>query len=394
MIRILAFSTNYLPHIGGAELALKHITDRLDDEHYTIHLVAARLTRERAQRERVGNVMVHRVGIGLGIDKFLLPLVGPFMARRLHREQPFEIAWSMMASQGGIAAGLFATFGAAPPLIVTLQEGNDEARLKRYVLGSDLLYRLLIQPLYMLVFKRARAATVISTYLKKRFRQYNETAPVTLIPNGVDLDRFARPEAIDPFQEKRTLTGRDDSVLLITSSRLVPKNAVDVCIESLAHLGERYHLLILGDGPLRDELAAKAVSHRVRNRVHFHGSVAPEAVPRYLYMSDIFVRPSQSEGMGSSFLEAMAAGLPVVATSVGGISDFLRHRENGMVVPVGDPQVTAETCRLLADDTQLYDSLATAARQMVHERYSWDTIANEYEEVFERYRTPTRINSR
>jgi len=354
MTRILIFSTNYLPHIGGAELALKHVTDRLDPDEYEIHLLTARLHRARAKRERVGSITVYRIGLGTAFDKLILMLLGPLRARSLHARHSFDLVWSLMASQSGVAAGLFATFFSSPPLVLTLQEGNEEKRLKRYVLGSDILFRLCIKPIYTLVFKRAVAATVISTYLKKRFRQYNSEAPVTLIPNGVDCGRFQRPDDFDPTTLKRELTGSgqdggDNSTLLVTSSRLVEKNAVDVCIESLRHLDATYRLLILGDGPLRDELAVTAQQSGVRERVHFCGSVEPTTVPTYLHAADIFLRPSRSEGMGSSFLEAMAAGLPVIATAVGGISDFLRHRENGMIVPVNDPETTAETCQLLAE---------------------------------------------
>ncbi|MDO8564888.1 MAG: glycosyltransferase family 4 protein, partial [bacterium] len=188
-MNILIFSTAYLPLIGGAELAIKEITDRLPEHKFT--LITARFLRALPTHERIGNVEVYRVGFGFSFDKWLLPFLGTRLAKRLTLErEPFSIIWSMMASQGSIAATRFKKAHPATKLVLTLQEGDEESHLKRYVFGNDFLYRLLIRPWHLLVFKRADVITAISNYLAERGRKHNSQVPIVVIPNGVDVAKF------------------------------------------------------------------------------------------------------------------------------------------------------------------------------------------------------------
>ena len=107
------------------------------------------------------------------------------------------------------------------------------------------------------------------------------------------------------------------------------------------------------------------------------GHIEPEKVYDYLAVADIFVRPSRSEGLGSSFLEAMGAGLPIIATPVGGIPDFLKDGETGLFCEVDDPQDLAEKIKLLMADETLAKRIAENGRQLVLEKYNWDNIAKQ-----------------
>ena len=89
-------------------------------------------------------------------------------------------------------------------------------------------------------------------------------------------------------------------------------------------------LLIVGDGPLRENLKFKIKNLKLENKIELLGEVSPDKVPQYLAEADIFVRPSLSEGLGTAFLEAMAVGLPIIGTPVGGIPDFLKDDETGL----------------------------------------------------------------
>ena len=186
-MKILIFSTAYLPFIGGAELAIKEITDRLPGISFT--LITARFSRRVPIHERIGNVDVHRVGFGTSFDKWLLPWFGLRKAKQLEREQSFDTIWSMMASQASIAAARFKKAFPDKKLILTLQEGDEEAHLKRYVFGSDFLYRLLIRPWHLFVLKRADVITAISNYLAARARLHS-LARVEVIPNGDWIRNF------------------------------------------------------------------------------------------------------------------------------------------------------------------------------------------------------------
>jgi glycosyltransferase involved in cell wall biosynthesis len=165
---------------------------------------------------------------------------------------------------------------------------------------------------------------------------------------------------------------------------LVLKNAADDIIRALARLPKDTVLAILGDGPDRAMLEELAASEGAGNRVRFLGTVAHAELPAYLQAADVFIRPSLSEGMGNSFIEAMAAGVPVIATLVGGIPDFLKDGETGLACEVRNPASIAAAVTRFRENAELRARIVTAARKLVTEKYDWNDIAKSMGEVFVR----------
>jgi len=116
--------------------------------------------------------------------------------------------------------------------------------------------------------------------------------------------------------------------------------------------------------------------------VRFLGFIPHAEMPKYLLISDIFIRPSRSEGLGNSFLEAMAAGIPVIATPVGGIPDFLKDGETGLFCEVGNPRSIAQKAEKFMKDRESRDYIVDRARQMVRSRYGWEKISGEMKTIF------------
>jgi Glycosyltransferase len=114
--------------------------------------------------------------------------------------------------------------------------------------------------------------------------------------------------------------------------------------------------------------------------------VSPKEIPSYLARADVFVRASRSEGLGSSFLEAMAAGVPVIGTPVGGIPDFLKEGETGLFSRSDDPQNLAEKIAELLANAPLRRRLVQNGKVLVRSRYSWEHIVQEMEKYFLRSR--------
>ncbi|MBT4730800.1 glycosyltransferase family 4 protein, partial [Candidatus Woesearchaeota archaeon] len=120
-------------------------------------------------------------------------------------------------------------------------------------------------------------------------------------------------------------------------------------------------------------------------RVLFVGHIEHGELPKYLHISDVFVRPSLSEGLGISFIEAMAAGVPVVATEVGGITDFLKNGETGLFCGVHDPRGISEKTELLMGDNTLRENIIKNAQAMVKDTYDWNLITKDMKEkVFDK----------
>jgi glycosyltransferase involved in cell wall biosynthesis len=396
MRRILIFSTAYLPLIGGAELAIKEITERLGDD-FSFDLICARIKKELPVEEKIGNVKVRRLGRGWGkIDKFLLPWRGFKLAKQLYDNKKHDLVWAIMASFGGLAALFFKEQFPAVPYVLTLQEGDTPAHIysRAQWLG----------PYYSKMFKKANFITAISRYLKDYALKNGANCPMKIVPNGVDSEKFkvqsspASPSEagrakfkINEF--KQNLGIKENEKIIITVSRLVEKNGIGDLIEAITRLpNTNYKLLILGSGPLEKSLKLKVKNFRpagdhpkgenLQDRVIFLGNISNDEVLKYLSIADVFVRPSLSEGLGNSFLEAMAAGVPIIGTPVGGIPDFLINGETGLFCDVKNPVSIAQKITQIMDDEILRQKMIVNGKKVVQEKYDWTNIAEKMRGIF------------
>jgi phosphatidylinositol alpha-1,6-mannosyltransferase len=190
----------------------------------------------------------------------------------------------------------------------------------------------------------------------------------------------------DVSDELRRSLGLSNRRVIVSVSRLVAKNGLDRLVEAMPVLLRTVPeaaLVLVGDGSKRQELSHLARRLGVEKDVHFVGEVAHEQTARYLRFADVFCRPSRSEGLGSAFLEAMATGVPVVATPVGGIPDFLRHGQNGLLVERPTPERLAATLEELMVDPDLARRVSRAGLELVRDRYRWDRIADEIGELYD-----------
>ncbi len=373
MKKILIFSLAYVPHVGGAEIAIKEITDRLVDTEF--HLITLRFNKEPRQ-ERVGNVRVYRVGNGSSyLQKILFILRAARLAKRLDKKYSFDVLWAMMTYMV-FPIVLLRLYRVRVPYVLTLQDGDPfEHVFSRWFI-------VLVRPLLRYGFKHASRITAISHYLATwAVRAGCPRSRVSVIPNGVDVERFSR-----------VLRGAkiEAAPSLVTTSRLVYKNAVDDIIRALVLLPDAITLTIYGTGVERHTLEKLARSLSVSSRVFFMGQISQSDLPSMLATHDIFVRPSRSEGMGISFLEAMAVGLPVVATQVGGIADFLfdtKHNPEkpttGWAVDVDTPEQIARAVKDIMTNPHKVTEVHTNALALVQERYDWQKIVGPMGDVFD-----------
>ena len=366
MKRVLIFSLAYYPHVGGAEIAVKEITDRLPDIEW--HMVTKRLDQDASLVEKVGNVLVHRVGkANTGkLSKFLFQFSAAFFAFSLHKKYRYDALWAIMAHSSGVPAAIFKTRFPRVPFILTLQEGDPPAQVERTMLPLWLFFSR--------AFKTADLVQAISTFLGSWARIRGFKGPLEVVPNGVSTALF----------EGQPIT--HNGVVLITTSRLVHKNAVDEIIRALVLLPEA-KLQVLGTGVEEKNLKKLAQELTVESRVEFLGYVPQEKIPNYLHAADIFIRPSRSEGMGNSFIEAMAAGLPVVATQEGGIADFLfdakrnpEKQTTGWAVDKNSPEQIAEAVKEIISNKEATARVVEHAHTMVKENYDWNHVAVEMKE--------------
>lgn len=363
---IFVFTTAYFPFIGGAEVAIEQVTKKLSDK-FDFVIFTSRMDKSLPKREVRSEGLVVRVGFGCVLDKYLLPLFGVFSALKFPRGS--AALWGMDLSFGSLCAAIMKIFWPRIPLVFTIQYGYGDERVASGRLGA-------IGLIFRFILLQADYVTAISTYLLKLCNQYGFIGEANVIYNGVDLEKFLKKEVLP-------LSGGGHTI--VTVSRLVQKNGVDVLIKAVAELKKEVpeiRLNIIGDGPERKNLEHMAYGLGLRANIQFFGEIPYDKLPKYLSGTDVFARPSRSEGMGNAFVEALAAGLPIVGTPVGGILDIIEDRKTGIFSKVDDPKDLSEKIKLLLCDKVLAQKIVANGQKMVEERFSWNKIARNYAEVF------------
>ena len=375
-MRIAVFSTtDILPPHGGAEVALGEIMKRLPDVEFDLY--CAKYFSNHSRVERVGNVTIHRYGFGWGIlDKIIFVSLAPFAVIKAHKRKPYDFAWSMMASWGGLVA-ISTKLLVGLPYLLSLQEGDSFADIDRRT--------RFIRPWFLQIFREAKAVQTISTFLDKWGRRMGFKGSISrVIPNGVDIETFSREISEQHVTEVRASFGFSaDAFILVTTSRLVKKNGVQDVIDALVQLPPNVCFVVCGFGELESILKDRVRELHLESRVRFLGSVSHEQLPEVIRASDAFIRPSLSEGLGNSFLEAMAVGVPVIGTMVGGITDFLVDGQTGFVCRPSNPESVARTVvRVMNLDQASRDVICIRAKVMVSERFTWDVVARQMRQLF------------
>ena len=379
---ILIFSIAYAPFVGGAEVAVREITDRLGD--YEFDMLTARLSPRIARFEKIGNVNVYRLGFGFGFDKYLFLFLAPLKALFFNKKRSYALSWSIMAAYAGFAGLFFKLVRPGTPFLLTLQEGDPLPEIERKV--------RLVWPIFKKIFLKADHIQAISNFLADWARKIGYKGDLSVVSNGVDTQKFkiqpssrAQVEGNSKFKIadfKEKLKIKSEERVIITVSRLVKKNGVEDIIKAAQDL--RFKLLIIGKGEQEEYLKDLTKKLNLEDNVLFLGEVSHKDLPQYLWISDVFVRPSLSEGLGNAFLEAMAAGVPVIGTKVGGIPDFLREGETGLFCEVQNPKSITEKIKTLLKDENLRLRLIENGRKLVEEKYNWDSIARQIENIFKK----------
>lgn len=363
---ILVFATAYHPFIGGAEVAIEEVGRRLKDR-FDFYIITSRFRKDIPKVESRIEGTVWRVGWGTRFDKWLL-LLAPFFLPPIWKfRKCAHVVWGMDLSQGSLAA-VFFSFLSDKPLVVSIQYGEGDQRIARGRLGF-------INLAFRLILSAASFVAAESSYLLKVSRAYGYRGEAQVFPNGVDEELF-----------KSRSQSRAINRVVVTTSRLVPKNGVDILIRSMAEVRKKFSdikCLIVGDGPERKKLEILVSGLKLEGNVAFLGAVAHFDIPRYLNQAMIFARPSRSEGMGNSFLEALASGLPIVGTPVGGIPDIITDGVTGLFCQAEDPQDLARKITELIENPELREKIVDEGKKVIKEKFSWESIAFSYQKVFE-----------
>ncbi|HTA71439.1 MAG TPA: glycosyltransferase [Bryobacteraceae bacterium] len=353
-LRVLHVGKFYPPHMGGIETHLQALCGTLT-ERVDLSVVVSSDDR-RTMDELVDGVRVTRVGTLLNAFS---TSISPGIVSRI-RCADADLVHLHLPNPTAVLAYLAS--GHRGSLVITYH--SDTVRQK--LLGA------LFQPFLNSILRRSAAIITTSP-------NYLESSPVLrafrdrchVIPYGIDTTLYEHrdPEAV---QQIRRQYGER---LVISVGRLVYYKGFDRLLRAMVDV--RGKLLIVGDGPLRGELQSLATQLGISNKVAFAGEIQNARMAPYYHASDLFALASvaRSEAFGIVQIEAMAAGLPVVNTSLdSGVPYVSLHQETGLTVPPGDPTALAGAINRLLDDPALRETFGRAGARRAQEQFSLDSM--------------------
>lgn len=199
-----------------------------------------------------------------------------------------------------------------------------------------------------------------------------------LVQGGIDLARVTDSPPLD----RARLPAPMGAKLVLWTGRLDPIKGLSTLLKALAQVdpGQSAHLLLAGDGPLRDDLEREALALGIEDRMHVLG--VRRDVPSLLHSVDLFVFPSRTEGLPNALLEAMAAGLPIITTDVPGCRDLIDDGQTGLIVPRDDTSALAGAIDRLLRDDDLAARLGAQAHRKVSASWHINTTFDAYDALY------------
>jgi glycosyltransferase involved in cell wall biosynthesis len=374
-MKILLINYEYPPLGGGAGQATAALAQEFAAAGHEPLVLTSRFRSQPAE-EVVAGVRLRRVPVfRKRKDRCTPPEMLSFLASAsvtaLREVRPWKpdatIAFFGIPS-GPI--GLLLRLAGGGPYVVSLR-GGDVPGFQPYDLA---FFHELLGPLIRLLWKKAAAVIANSTGLQMLALRFAPELPIRVIPNGVDATTFyPAPDS----------TEHRGPVRLLFVGRVVFQKGLDVLFRALAALpkGLDYQLEIIGDGDKRPELTIEAARLGLAPRIEFAGWCDRAHIGARYRAADLFVFPSRDEGMPNVVLEAMASGLPIVATAIAGNEELVRNGENGhLVPPENHSALTTALARLIAQP-ETRRAMGRASRVIVEREYTWARVASCYLEL-------------
>jgi len=364
--RVLMLISNFYPSLGGAEQQALNLSKALVSRGIKTSVITKTIQGEKSF-ERIDNVPVYRKiqvlnkGKWFGITYILSSFCFLFKMRNT-----YDIIHCHIADGLGTTAAIAIKLLFNKKVIIMIAssgQGSDFHTLKK-----SFLHRCCLK----LTHSADKVISLCNLSTKELYNENFLKSKIVQIPNGVNINRFYPKES--PKIENR----------IITVGHLTKIKGTDILLQAVANLKKKgvshFHVDIVGDGHDRTYFENIAKDLNINSYISFHGD--SNNVLALLQQSRIFVLPSRAEGHSNALLEAMACGLPVIATKVGGNLDVINNNENGILVEKENPEQLANAINRVLNDNKLARQLGENAIKTVSNKYSMEYTVSKYLELY------------
>ncbi|HEX6313903.1 MAG TPA: glycosyltransferase family 4 protein [Gemmatimonadaceae bacterium] len=389
---VVIVTETFEPEVGGGETQARTLADELIARGYRVRLITRRSRPELSKREVQGELEIVRVpfaGRGRWKKWALMGSAFPALMRGVQGAHVVLVSGFRFL---GVPAVVASRTRGVPCVLKADNRGElsgdyFRAGLERFGLRPNSVPVRIFVGIRNAMLRRAQAFIAISEEMVREYGAHGiPVAAIRRIPNAVDARRFC-PATPDERDTLRRRLGLPDEPLVLFTGRLVTHKGVRELLRAWEriHSTARGHLVFVGEGgadmhACEEELRAFVRDRKLESRVRFTGAVPN--VAEYLRAADVFAFPSLNDALPLSLLEAMACGLPVIATHVGAIGDFLEDDVNGVVVTPGDDQSLERALRRLIAGGPDNARLGAAARATVLERFSHVAVTDAWIRLF------------
>ena len=391
---ICLLTETYYPVVGGGETQARVLAEDLVARGFKVMVVTRRSSSALEKVERVGGVLVHRtrpIGGGQWKRWSLLFTCLPVLLRR---RRQYDLSYVSGFKALGLAAVMVSRLLRKRCVLKADSNGEmsgaffDRGRESLGLSADSILFRLFLR-VRNRILRQADRFVAISGDIAEELRRHGVSPDkIELVTNSVDTRLFSPVAAATKAALRQELSLPLDRTIVTYTGRLVSYKGLPLLLRVWEHIQGAHPdamLVLVGSGGLdvhncEAELKAYVGRQGLQHSVHFTGDV--KNVHQYLQASDLFVFPTQKEAFGISLIEAMACGLPVIATPTGGIKDILTHERDGILIEAGRFQPLYDAIHRLLADPALASTLGSAALVTARKRYARDAVLEDYIELF------------
>jgi glycosyltransferase involved in cell wall biosynthesis len=372
-MRILILNSEYPPIGGGAGNASAHIAEQLMRMEHTVLVITSQFG-SLPHKQQHNKLTIYRIpGIrrrqdrSTPLEQVIFILAASFWTLRLVPRFKPDATLAFFGIPSGAVAWLIKKLYKIP-YIVSLR-GGDVPGFRPYDFH---VYHKLMAPFLRMIWRNASALVANSNGLRHLASTFDSRFEIPIIPNGVDLESYK-------------IADRDWSFpRLLSVGRLVHQKGLDLALRALGGLKElNWEWQIAGDGPQMQGLQALARELGIEDRVLFLGWRSREQLMECYQQANVFLFPSRHEGMPNAMLEAMASGLPIVASCIAGNEELVIDGKTGYLVTSEDVEALQIALKRILRDAALRQQMGVASRQHAEESYNWNSTAQQYARLLE-----------
>jgi len=380
-MRVLFFNYEYPPLGGGAANATTYILREFAKiTDLQIDLVTSSVD-AKYHLEKIGDqINIHRLPIGKNEanlhfqsqkDLLVYSWRAYFFSKKLIKRNKYDLTHSFFSVPCGFLS-LILKYKFDLPYIVSLRGSDVPGYSDRF--GK--VYGILT-PIIKHIWTKAGAVVSNSNGLRELALRAKPDQKIDIIYNGID---------INDFKPNQSLKSQDKFIITLGASRITARKGIKYLIVAISKLVQSHPnilLKIMGEGNDKKNLSVLVSGLKLDQNVQFLGRIPREKTTAYYQEANIFVLPSLNEGMSNAMLEAMACGLPLIATDTGGTKELLTDRQNGLIVKMENSADLAEKIEKLISDESLREKMGQESRQRA-EKLNWTNIAEQYYNLYKK----------